>query len=71
MDEDLEEKIRKLKGRMMLFEKSANGDAVTPEPLLMTVSTHQNRAQMTKAWAQSRSNLIVCMIAFPLRLCLW
>jgi len=33
MDEDLEEeKIRKLKDCMKLFEKSANGDAVTPEP---------------------------------------
>ena len=32
MDEDLEaEKIRKLEDRMKLFEKSANGDAVTPE----------------------------------------
>jgi bromodomain-containing factor 1 len=32
MDEDLEaEKIRKLEDRMRLFEKTANGDAVTPE----------------------------------------
>jgi len=33
MDEDLEaEKIRKLEDRMKLFEKTTNGDAVTPEP---------------------------------------
>jgi len=33
MDEDLEaEKIRKLEDRIKLFEKNANGDAVTPEP---------------------------------------
>jgi len=33
MDEDLEaEKIRKLEDRMKLFEKTANGDVVTPEP---------------------------------------
>jgi hypothetical protein len=32
MDEDLEaEKIRKLEDRMRLFEKTANGDAGTPE----------------------------------------
>jgi bromodomain-containing factor 1 len=34
MDEDLEaEKIRKLEDRMKLFEKTPNGDGVTPEPL--------------------------------------
>lgn len=34
MDEDLEaEKIRKLEDRMKLFEKTANGDVATPEPL--------------------------------------
>ena len=34
MDEDLEaEKIRKLEDRMRLFEKTTNGDAVTPELL--------------------------------------
>ncbi|KAH9964441.1 Bromodomain-containing protein [Russula dissimulans] len=37
MDEDLEaEKIRKLEDRMKLFEKTANGDAITPE----THATH-------------------------------
>ena len=41
MDEDLEaEKIRKLEDRIRLFEKTTNGDAVTPE--LHATHTHDS-----------------------------
>ena len=42
MDEDLEaEKIRKLEDRMKLFEKTTNGDTVTPE----TLATHAHDSE--------------------------